>query len=101
MISSEGALAGAEAARRLAQLGRCQLAPGLTDAEFDRIEREYNIEFADDHRAFLATWVPINTPFEKEERVFSHLGTAVAGVEGRRFRTAAPQLASRRCPLRC
>lgn len=70
MISIEGARLGEEAARRLTQLGRCKLAPGLTDEEFDRIEREYGVEFADDHRAFLAAGLPINTPFEKEEGVF-------------------------------
>ncbi|WP_203916214.1 hypothetical protein [Rugosimonospora africana] len=70
MISSKGAGLGEEAAQRLAQLGCCRLAPGLTDAEFDRLEREYDIEFADDHRSFLATGVPTNTPFEKEEGVF-------------------------------
>src|SRR4051794_16689067 len=49
-----------EAARRLAQTGCCEIAPGLTDAEFDRIEREYGFEFADDHRAFLAAGLPVD-----------------------------------------
>lgn len=57
------------AARRLAQAGCCPIAPGLTDAEFDRIERTYGFEFADDHRAFLAAGLPVNVPFEPEEGV--------------------------------
>lgn len=50
---------GAAAARRLAELGCCTIAPGLTDAEFDRIEHEYGVTFADDHRAFLAAGLPV------------------------------------------
>ncbi|MFJ8963949.1 hypothetical protein ACIRG5_31625 [Lentzea sp. NPDC102401] len=38
----------------MAELGCCEIAPGLTDAEFARIEAEHGFEFADDHRAFLA-----------------------------------------------
>ncbi len=56
----EGADIGAEAARRLADLGCCAVDPGLTDAEFVRIEREYGFTFADDHRAFLAAGLPVN-----------------------------------------
>jgi hypothetical protein len=52
---------GREAARRLALSGYCEVRPGLTDREFIRIEREYGIEFADDHRAFLAAGLPINS----------------------------------------
>ncbi|MEU7916889.1 hypothetical protein [Microbispora bryophytorum] len=33
--------------------------PGLTDVEFDRIEREFGFGFADDHRAFLAAGLPV------------------------------------------
>lgn len=65
MISNEGARLGAEAARRLAQTGLCEFEPGLTDAEFARIEREYGFEFADDHRAFLAAGLPVNVPPEE------------------------------------
>lgn len=61
---------GAVAARRLAELGCCVIAPGLTDAEFARIEREYGFEFADDHRAFLAAGLPVNSPFEPEPGVY-------------------------------
>ncbi|TXS46814.1 hypothetical protein EAO75_21830 [Streptomyces sp. uw30] len=64
MISSEGARLGADAARRLAETGLYEFEPGLTDAEFARIEREYGFEFADDHRAFLAAGLPANVPPE-------------------------------------
>jgi hypothetical protein len=64
VISEEGTRLGEEAARRLAQRGLCKFEPGLTDAEFAHIRREYDIEFADDHRAFLAAGVPVNVPSE-------------------------------------
>ncbi|AQS68941.1 hypothetical protein [Streptomyces pactum] len=64
MINSEGTRLGTEAARRLARSGLYEFEPGLTDAEFTRIEREYGFEFADDHRAFLAAGLPVNTPPE-------------------------------------
>jgi hypothetical protein len=60
VISSAGARLGEEAARRLAQAGQRELGPGLTDTEFARIERDYDIEFADDLRAFLAVGLPLN-----------------------------------------
>ncbi|HEX6988975.1 MAG TPA: hypothetical protein VF282_05850 [Bacillota bacterium] len=53
-MNSEGRRLGEEAARRLARTGRYQIGPGLTDTEIARIERTYQFEFADDHRAFLA-----------------------------------------------
>jgi hypothetical protein len=65
VISNEGVRLGAEAARRLAQTGLYEFEPGLTDAEFARIEREYGFEFADDHRAFLAAGLPVNVPPEE------------------------------------
>jgi hypothetical protein len=49
-----------DAAARLAALGCCPIDYGLTDAEFDRVEREFGFEFADDHRAFLAAGLPVN-----------------------------------------
>ncbi|MFF3885692.1 hypothetical protein [Streptomyces sp. NPDC001914] len=53
MINSEGARLGAEAAHRLAETGLYTFEPGLTDAEFTRIEREYGFEFAEAmHREF-------------------------------------------------
>ncbi|MEU0786468.1 hypothetical protein ABZ341_33420 [Streptomyces sp. NPDC006173] len=64
MISIEGARLGAEAARRLAETGLYEFEPGLTDVEFELIEREYGFEFADDHRAFLAAGLPVNVPPE-------------------------------------
>ncbi|WP_307832071.1 hypothetical protein [Prauserella cavernicola] len=57
---------GTVAAFRLAELGCCAIAPGLTDAEFARIEGEHGVEFSDDHRAFLAAGLPVNSPFEPE-----------------------------------
>ena len=60
MVSSEAARLGEEAARLLAQTGGCEVEPGLTDAEFARIERKFEFEFADDHRAFLAAGLPLD-----------------------------------------
>jgi len=65
VISDEGTGLGAEAARRLARTGLYYFEPGLTDAEFSRIEREYGFEFADDHRAFLAAGLPSNVAPEE------------------------------------
>ena len=62
MISGGGERLGVEAARRLAATGLYELEPGLTDAEFARIEQTYGFEFADDHRAFLAAGLPVNVP---------------------------------------
>jgi hypothetical protein len=62
VISSAAARLGEEAARRLARSGRHEIGPGLTDAEFARIERDYDLEFADDHRAFLAAGLPLSPP---------------------------------------
>jgi hypothetical protein len=59
VTSSEGVRLGEEAARRLAQTGKHEIGPALTDAEFARIERDYEFEFADDHRAFLAAGLPL------------------------------------------
>jgi hypothetical protein len=50
-----------EAAGRLARTGQVEIGPGLADAEFTRIEREYGFEFADDHRAFLQAGLPLNS----------------------------------------
>lgn len=60
--NDEGARLGAEAARRLARTGRYAFEPGLTDAEFSRIEGEFGFEFAEDHRSFLAAGLPVNIP---------------------------------------
>jgi hypothetical protein len=70
VISGEGARLGEEAARRLARAGQHEIGPGLTDAEFARIERDYDVEFADDHRAFLAAGLPLNRPPEEGQARF-------------------------------
>ncbi|OZM70460.1 hypothetical protein CFN78_25195 [Amycolatopsis antarctica] len=70
MAVSEGSRLGAEAARLLARTGCCEIAPGLTDSEFERVEREHGFTFADDHRAFLAAGLPLNGSVpEKDERI--------------------------------
>ncbi|MEV4393778.1 hypothetical protein [Nonomuraea sp. NPDC049607] len=61
MLPSDAVRLGREAARRLASSGVCEVRPGLTDKEFAWIEKEYGIEFADDHRACLAADLPINS----------------------------------------
>ncbi|WP_097874203.1 hypothetical protein [Streptomyces sp. ms184] len=63
----EGVRAGARAARRLAELGVCVLGPGLSDAEFDRVEAEYGIVFAPGHRGFLAAGLPVDRAAPREE----------------------------------
>jgi hypothetical protein len=60
VVSSEAVRLGEEAARRLARAGQHETGPGLTDAEFTRIEQDYGFEFADDHRAFLTAGLPLN-----------------------------------------
>ena len=64
MISA-GAQLGKKAADLLARAGRHEAGPGLTDAEFAQIGRDYGFEFADDHRAFLAAGLPLNRPPEE------------------------------------
>lgn len=75
MIFRKGGELGHEAARRLAErsasLTRCRIEPGLTDVEFDRIEREFGFEFADDHRAFLAVGLPVSVLFVDPPGVIS------------------------------
>jgi hypothetical protein len=65
VTSSAGKRLGEKAAHRLAQSGPGQTGSGLTDAELARIERDYEFEFADDHRAFLAAGLPLNAPPEQ------------------------------------
>lgn len=61
-----GQTLGASAATHLAQTGDYvrdfTISPGLTDAEFARIENSYGFQFADDHRAFLSAGLPISSP---------------------------------------
>jgi len=47
--------------RRLRALSVCDVEAGLSDAEVLRIERTFGFRFADDHRAFLAAGLPVNT----------------------------------------
>lgn len=63
---SAGEALGTVAAAELARFdGRaCRIDPGLTDAEFTRVEEEFGFEFADDHRAFLATGLPLSIPYD-------------------------------------
>jgi hypothetical protein len=59
VIDREGAELGVEAARRLAGRQGVDVQPGLTEAEFARIEARFGFAFADDHRAFLAAGLPV------------------------------------------
>ncbi len=52
---------GAAAGRYLAGLGHVAIQPGLTGTELDRIEQRFGCTFAEDHRAFLATVLPVGT----------------------------------------
>lgn len=54
----EGTRLGQEAAVRLRDF-TSRFQPGLTNAEFARIEGRFGFEFADDHRAFLAAGLPV------------------------------------------
>jgi hypothetical protein len=47
--------------RRLSLRSVCAIDSGLTDGEVDRTEQEFGFQFADDHRAFLAAGLPVNT----------------------------------------
>jgi hypothetical protein len=65
VIDFDGARLGAEAARRLAEADCCEIAPGLTEEEFSRIEATYEFEFSPEHRAFLAAGLPVASPLEE------------------------------------
>jgi hypothetical protein len=60
-VIGSGAAVGVEATRRLARLGTVRIQPGLTEEEFDGVERRFGFQFADDHRAFLAAGLPVFT----------------------------------------
>ncbi|RRS01713.1 hypothetical protein [Glycomyces terrestris] len=60
-----GAELGIAAAEALARSGHQRIAPGLTDAEFERIEAECGFEFSDDHRAFLSVGLPLDDATER------------------------------------
>ncbi|MEY9926819.1 hypothetical protein ABH926_001444 [Catenulispora sp. GP43] len=73
MTADEGTELGTEAARRLAGLAGTEwvIEPGLTSAEFTRIEDEFAFRFADDHRAFLAAGLPVSIPHSDPPGVIS------------------------------
>jgi hypothetical protein len=50
---------GADASARLSALGVVPLAPGLSVDEVMRIESSFGFTFADDHREFLTTGLPV------------------------------------------
>ncbi|MBO0677397.1 hypothetical protein JRC04_07970 [Mycolicibacterium sp. S2-37] len=52
---------GALAAARLAAVSTATIEQGLSDDEFADVEQTLGIEFADDHRAFLAAGLPVGT----------------------------------------
>jgi hypothetical protein len=57
--------------QRLRRRDACAIDPGLSETEFERIEREFGFRFSDDHRAFLAAGLPVNTwPEPREPGVF-------------------------------
>jgi hypothetical protein len=64
VTASNGATLGIEAAHRLVRWGhgQCEIEPGLTEAEFARVEADFGFEFAADHRAFLAAGLPVSVP---------------------------------------
>jgi hypothetical protein len=73
VIDEDAVRLGEQAALQLARAGCCEFGPGLTEAEFARIEQEYGFEFADDHRAFLAVGLPLNGPLpEIEGVIYTH-----------------------------
>ncbi len=50
---------GAGTIRRLAALETVTIEPGLTDDELAHIQHEFGFEFADDHRLFLSSGLPV------------------------------------------
>ena len=65
---------GVAAARRLAELGRTVVRPGLIDREFDEVEQRFGFQFADDHRAFLAEGLPVWTEGDDDPNKTTDLG---------------------------
>ncbi|MCX0275146.1 hypothetical protein NLM24_31555 [Nocardia zapadnayensis] len=59
MAERGGIRLGREAAARLAELACCEIGLGSTEPEFERIEKRYGFEFADEHRAVLAAGLPV------------------------------------------
>ncbi|WP_299539547.1 hypothetical protein [uncultured Streptomyces sp.] len=62
MDDGAGFRLGTRAAERLARTGAREVRPGLTEAEFRRVEETFGFAFADDHRAFLAAGLPVGRP---------------------------------------
>ncbi|MFG2894976.1 hypothetical protein [Streptomyces sp. NPDC048248] len=65
VIDNDGVRLGIQAAHRLALADCCEIEPGLSEAEFRRIEAAFGIEFSADHRAFLAAGLPVAEPPEE------------------------------------
>jgi hypothetical protein len=65
VVDDERFRLGTEAAHRLVDADCCENEPGLSDAEFSRIEAVYGFRFSADHRAFLAAGLPVASPFEE------------------------------------
>lgn len=60
--AADGPRLGADAMSRLRASSVCVIENGLGDDEFARIEKAFGFRFADDHRAFLAAGLPVNSP---------------------------------------
>lgn len=76
---------GREAARRLAQRRHGEVCRGLSEAELARVEVEFGIEFADDHRSFLSAGLPVGRSWPDwrdgdRERLRERLAWPVEGV---------------------
>lgn len=87
MADSGAARLGVEAAERLSPLGwpEVEVERGLSDAEFAGIEADFGFEFADEHRAFLAAWLPVGPSWPDWRRggrrsLNKRLGSPVEGV---------------------
>jgi hypothetical protein len=73
-LEPDGATLGVAAARRLTELRRTVVRPGLTDREFDEVEQRFGFQFADDHRAFLAEGLPVWTEGDDDPDRTTDLG---------------------------
>jgi hypothetical protein len=85
VTDGKGALLGAEALRGLADQGRVDIEPGLTEVELDVVEQQYGFEFADDHRSFLAAGLPVGRGWPnwrdgRDEHLRERLAWPVEGV---------------------
>ncbi|WNZ13574.1 hypothetical protein [Streptomyces sp. 11x1] len=75
-LGGDGRRLGAEAMSRLRGKSAAVIEDGLSDDEFARIEETFGFRFADDHRAFLAAGLPVNSPATPPEP-----GIAAAGSQ--------------------